>query len=77
MPFRSNLMGKKAINRIKVVLAEQDRTNRWLAEQLELNETTISRWCTNEKQPSLDTLLNVAAVLKVDIRNLLNSTLKK
>ncbi len=70
-------MGKKAINRIKVVLAEQDRTNRWLAEQLELNETTISRWCTNEKQPSLDTLLNVAAVLKVDIRNLLNSTLKK
>ena len=66
-------MGKKAINRIKVVLAEQDRTNRWLAEQLELNETTISRWCTNEKQPSLDTLLNVAAVLKVDIRNLLNS----
>ncbi len=70
-------MGKKAINRIKVVLAEQDRTNRWLAEQLELNETTISRWCTNEKQPSLDTLLNVAAVLKVDIRNLLNSTLEK
>ncbi len=68
-------MGKKAINRIKIVLAEQDRTNRWLADQLDMNETTISRWCTNEKQPSLETLIDVASVLKVDVRNLLHSTI--
>ncbi len=75
MPNTPNLMGKKAINRIKIVLAEQDRTNRWLADQLDMNETTISRWCTNEKQPSLETLIDVASVLKVDVRNLLHSTI--
>ena len=40
-------MSRKAINRIKAVLAEQAKTNKWLAEQLNKNETTISRWCTN------------------------------
>lgn len=67
-------MSKKAINRIKVVLAEQDRTNKWLAENLSKNETTISHWCTNEKQPSLETLIGVAKVLNVDVRELLHST---
>lgn len=67
-------MSKKAINRIKVALAEQDKTNKWLAESLGKNETTISHWCTNEKQPSLETLIAIAKVLNVDVRELLHST---
>ena len=62
------------INRIKVVLAETRRKNKWLAKQLDKDESTISQWCTNARQPSLDTLLNIANVLNVDIRILLNST---
>jgi transcriptional regulator with XRE-family HTH domain len=62
------------INRIKVVLAETKRKNKWLAEQLDKDESTISQWCTNARQPSLDTLLNIANALNVDIRILLNST---
>ena len=62
------------INRLKVVLVEQNRTGKWLAETLGKNEATVSRWCTNESQPSLETLLEIAKVLKVDVRNLLNST---
>ena len=62
------------INRIKVVLAETKRKNKWLAEQLDKDESTISQWCTNARQPSLDTLLNIANALNVDIRFLLNST---
>ena len=67
-------MSKKTINRIKIVLAEQDKTNKWLAERLSKNETTISHWCTNEKQPSLETLIGVAKVLDVDVRDLIHST---
>lgn len=67
-------MSEKTINRIKVVLAEQNKTNKWLAERLSKNETTISHWCTNEKQPSLETLIGVAKTLNVDVRELLNST---
>lgn len=67
-------MPKKVINRLKVVLVEQDKTSKWLAEQLGKNETTISRWCTNEVQPSLDTLVNIAELLEIDIKELLNSS---
>ncbi len=67
-------MNKKAINRLKAVLAEQSKTNKWLAEQLNKNETTISRWCTNEIQPSMDNLVSIATLLKVDVRELINST---
>ncbi|MCL2245827.1 MAG: helix-turn-helix domain-containing protein [Lentimicrobiaceae bacterium] len=62
------------INRLKVVLVEQKRTGKWLAEALEKNEATVSRWCTNESQPSLETLLEVAKVLNVDIKELLISS---
>jgi transcriptional regulator with XRE-family HTH domain len=65
------------INRIKVVLAETRRKNKWLAEQLDKDESTISQWCTNARQPSLDTLLNIANALNVDIRILLNPTKDK
>ncbi len=64
----------REINRLKVVLVEQKRTGKWLAEALGKNEATISRWCTNETQPSLETLLEIAKVLNVDIRELINST---
>lgn len=67
-------MHKKQINRIKVVLTEQVKTSKWLSEQLNKNETTISRWCTNEVQPSIDTLIRIASLLEVDVRVLLNST---
>jgi transcriptional regulator with XRE-family HTH domain len=67
-------MSNKAINRLKAVLAEQNKTNKWLAEELGKNETTISRWCTNEVQPSMDNLVVIAALLKVDVRELINST---
>ncbi|MBD3589921.1 helix-turn-helix transcriptional regulator [Bacteroides sp. GM023] len=64
----------KAINRIKIVLVEQNKTGKWLAEQLNKNEATVSRWCTNESQPSLDTLIKISEVLKIDVKDLLIST---
>ncbi len=64
----------KQINRLKVVLVEQQRTGKWLAEVLGKNEATVSRWCTNETQPSLETLLEIAKVLNVDVRELLISS---
>ncbi len=67
-------MNKKPINRLKAVLAEQGRTNKWLAEMLDKNETTVSRWCTNEVQPSVDSLVAIAALLKIDVRELINPT---
>ncbi len=62
------------INRIKVALAETRRKNKWLAEQIGKDESTISQWCTNARQPSLENLLNIANVLDIDIRDLLYST---
>jgi putative transcriptional regulator len=67
-------MTKKVINRIKVVLAEQSRTNKWLSEKIGKNRTTVSRWCTNEMQPSLETLVLIAEILNVDVRELLVPT---
>lgn len=64
-------MSKKAINRLKAVLADKGKTNRWLALELGKNETTISRWCTNEVQPSLETLYKVAKILDVETEDLL------
>lgn len=66
---------KKEINRLKVVLAEKKRTNRWLAAQLGKNEATISKWCTNTTQPSLDDLVLIAKCLEVDTKDLLLSIL--
>lgn len=66
----------KQINRLKVVLVEQNRTGKWLAEALGKNEATVSRWCTNETQPSLETLVRIANALKVDVKELLVSTKK-
>lgn len=68
-------MNRKAINRLKAVLAEQGKTNKWLAEQLGKNETTISRWCTNEVQPSMENLIAIATLLKIDVRDLIHPTI--
>ena len=59
------------INRIKVVLVEKKKTNKWLAEQLGKDAATVSKWCTNNAQPSLETLLEVAKGLEVDPRELI------
>ena len=64
----------EAINRLKAVLADTGKTNKWLAEQLGKDPVTISKWCTNTTQPDLLTLSKIAALLKIDIRELLVST---
>lgn len=62
------------INRIKAVLAEQNRTSKWLAEQLGRDQATISKWCTNTYQPSLEMLVKIAEHLNVDVRDLIVKT---
>ena len=64
-------MNRKARNRIKAVLAERSHSSKWLAAQLGKTESTVSRWCTNDTQPNLDTLYEVASILKIDARELL------
>lgn len=68
---------KKELNRIRVVLAELNKKNKWLADELGKNQTTISQWCNNVRQPSIETLAEIANVLDVDIRQLLNPTKEK
>ena len=58
-------------NRIKVVLADKKRTNKWLSEQLECAPTTVSKWCTNVSQPPMETFVKIAELLEVDINELL------
>lgn len=60
----------KDINRLKVVLAEKKRTNKWLAEQLGKDPATVSKWCTNTIQPNVETLVEIAKLLSVDIQDL-------
>jgi len=61
------------LNRLKVVLVEQKKTGKWLAEQLGVSTTTTSRWCSNASQPGLQTLNKIASLLKVDVKELLVS----
>ena len=60
----------KKLNRIKVVLADSGKTNKWLAEQLGKDPATVSKWCTNVSQPSLETLLMISKLLDVDVNKL-------
>ena len=64
-------MGTKDLNRLKVVLAEKKRTNKWLAEQLGKDPATISKWCTNNAQPSVENLIDIAKCLEVNVNELL------
>lgn len=70
-------MEKQIYNRIKAVLAEKGKTNNWLADELNMNRTTVSKWCRNEMQPRIETLYQIANVLNVDVRELLTSTAHK
>ena len=59
------------VNRIKIVLFEKKRTSKWLSEQLGVNPSTVSKWCTNTSQPDIACLLRIADLLEVDIKELL------
>jgi len=67
----------KDLNRLKVVLVENKRTSKWLAEELGKNVATVSKWCTNTIQPDLPTLNRIAELLDVDIKELINSNKEK
>ncbi len=60
----------RKLNRIKAALADKDKTNKWLAEQLGKDPATVSKWCTNANQPSLETLLMIAKLLNVEVNDL-------
>ena len=62
------------INRLKIVLVEQKRTGKWLADQLSKDPSTVSKWCSNTTQPSLDTLMKISSLLNVDIHKLINKS---
>lgn len=64
------------LNRIKVALAEKNKSGKWLAEQLGKTDNTVSRWVQNKTQPSLEQLYDIARTLDVDVKDLLNSTKK-
>ena len=60
------------LNQLKIVLAKKKRTNKWLAEQLGVNQTTVSKWCTNTTQTDLQTLKRITELLEVNIQDLIN-----
>ena len=62
---------KEEINRLKVILADKNKTSKWLAEQLGRDQATVSKWCTNRVQPSLETLKSISELLGVEIKELL------
>lgn len=65
------------MNRIRVILAEHNKTNKWLAEQLGKSETTVSRWVQNKNQPSLTQLVQIARLFEIDAKDLLETTITK
>lgn len=66
-------MPREQVNRLKIVLAEEQKSNKWLAEQLGKDQATISKWVTNSCQPDLKNLLRIAKTLNVDVARLLNA----
>ena len=67
-------MNERPLNRLKVVLVENQKTNKWLTEQLGVSAVTVSKWCSNTHQPSLPQLTEIAKMLDVDVRSLICST---
>lgn len=65
-------MPREQVNRLKIVLAEEQKSNKWHAEQLGKDQATISKWVTNSSQPDLKNLLRIAKTLNVDVARLLN-----
>ncbi len=70
---RSNMAKIECSNRLRVVLAEKEITNRWLAEQMGVTDMTVSRWKTNKVQPSMAQFVEIAQLLKVDIKDLIKA----
>ena len=66
-------MESQKINRIKIALVENGKTGKWLAEQVGKNEATVSRWCSNKMQPSLDTLVWISELLDINVKDLIVS----
>jgi len=66
-------MESQKINRIKIALVENGKTGKWLAEQVGKNEATVSRWCSNKMQPSLDTLVRISELLDINVKDLIVS----
>ena len=64
----------KDLNRLKVVLVEKKRSNKWLAEQLGKDPSTVSKWCTNTCQPSLEMLLKIKSILDVNFSELIQQS---
>lgn len=64
----------KEINRLKAVLIEQEKTGKWLADNLGKDVATVSRWCNNHAQPSIETFIRIAELLDIDVRKLINKT---
>ncbi|MDN5216425.1 helix-turn-helix transcriptional regulator [Fulvivirgaceae bacterium BMA12] len=65
-----DFMSKSRYNRIKIVLAEKEKSAKWLAEQLGKDKSTVSRWCTNDMQPTIETFYRIAEILDVEVRML-------
>jgi len=62
----------KKYNRLKIVLVEQEKSSKWLAEKINKDKSTVSRWCTNDMQPSLETLFHISEILCVSVKDLIN-----
>lgn len=70
-------MAKLVLNRLRIALAEKDKTNRWLAGKLKVNENTVSKWVTNNQQPSVETFYHISVLLEMNLPELFENTLKK
>jgi len=70
-------MSNLELNRLRIVLAEKNKSNKWLAEQLGINANTVSKWINNSQQPNLKTFYRISVLLQVDLPDLFKSTLKK
>ena len=69
--IRKKISNMNDINRLKLVLVEKKKTSKWLAEQLGVNASTVSKWCTNSSQPDIASLLKISDLLEVDIKELI------
>jgi transcriptional regulator with XRE-family HTH domain len=67
-----NLKDMQDVNRLKIVLVEQKKTSKWLSEQLGVNPSTVSKWCTNSSQPDIETLAKISKLLDVSVEELFN-----
>jgi len=74
LPKIQTVLASKELNRIRIVLAELNKKNKWLADKLGKNQATVSQWCNNVRQPSVETLFDIAEAMDVNVRKLLVST---